>query len=67
MSNTPKTDSELRQQVRIAKALGKIKVYPQIAEMLGMSKSAFYNWLNEEFNLGYEKKLKLTEIMCKIF
>lgn len=28
-----------------------------------MSKSAFYNWLNKEFNLGYEKKVFLNDII----
>ena len=56
-------DDILRQRVKILKATESIQNYYEVAELLEMSKSAFYNWLNREFNLGYEKKLFLKDII----
>ena len=56
-------DDVLRQRVKMLKATESIQNYYEIAELLEMSKSAFYNWLNKEFNLGYEKKVFLNDII----
>lgn len=56
-------DDVLRQRVKMLKATESIQNYYEVAELLEMSKSAFYNWLNREFNLGYEKKLFLKDII----
>ena len=56
-------DDVLRQRVKMLKATDSIQNYYEIAELLEMSKSAFYNWLNKEFNLGYEKKVFLNDII----
>lgn len=56
-------DNVLRQRVKMLKATESIQNYYEIAELLEMSKSAFYNWLNKEFNLGYEKKVFLNDII----
>lgn len=52
-------DNILRYKVKILKATNSIDNYYEIAELLEMSKASFYNWLNEYYNLGYEKKLLL--------
>ena len=41
------TDKELRKRVKILKATDGIKCYREIAELMEMSNSSFYNWLNE--------------------
>ena len=56
-------DDVLRQRVKMLKATESIQNYYEIAELLEMSKSAFYNWLNKEFNLGYEKTVFLNDII----
>lgn len=45
------------------KATNSINNYYEIAELLEMSKASFYNWLNEHYNLGYEKKVFLKDII----
>lgn len=57
------TDKILRYKVKILKATNSIDNYYEIAELLEMSKASFYNWLNEYYNLGYEKKLLLEDII----
>ena len=56
-------DDVLRQRVKMLKATESIQNYYEVAELLEMSKSAFYNWLHKEYNLGYEKKVFLNEII----
>lgn len=56
-------DNVLRQKVRILKATNCIKNYYEIAKLLEMNKTAFYNWLCNSYNLGYEKKVFLNEII----
>ena len=41
------TDNELRKSVKILKATDGIKSYREIAELMEMSYSSFYNWLNQ--------------------
>ena len=53
----------LRQKVKLLKATDSIQNYYEVAELLEMSKSAFYNWLKGQFNLGYEKKVFLKDII----
>ena len=57
------SDNELRKKVKLLKATDSIQNYYEIAELLEMSKSAFYNWLKGQFNLGYEKKVFLKDII----
>lgn len=61
--NKKMNDELLRKRVKMLKATESIQNYYELAELLEMSKSAFYNWLNKEFNLGYEKKVFLNEII----
>ena len=56
-------DNILRQRVKMLKASNSINNYYEIAELLEMSKASFYNWLNEHYNLGYEKKVFLKDII----
>ena len=56
-------DDELRQKVKMLKATESIQNYYEVAELLEMSKQAFYNWLNKGYNLGYEKKVFLKDII----
>ena len=56
-------DNILRQRVKMLKATNSINNYYEIAELLEMSKASFYNWLNEYYNLGYEKKVFLNDII----
>ena len=56
-------DKILRKQVKILKATGSIQNYYEIAELLEMSKSAFYNWLHGDYKLGYEKKVFLKDVI----
>lgn len=49
-------DNKLREEVRIMKALGKIKRYCDVAQEIGMTEKSFYNWLNGYYTLGYTKK-----------
>ena len=60
-------DNELRKKVKMLKATDCIKSYYEIAELLEMSNSAFYNWLHAQFNLSYEKKVFLKEIIDTLY
>lgn len=60
-------DNELRKKVKMLKATDGIKSYYEIAELLEMSNSAFYNWLHAQFNLRYEKKVFLKEIIDTLY
>lgn len=56
-------EERLRTEVRILKAKGYIKNFIEVAELMEMKKSGFYNWLNGQYNLGYEKKQRLEYII----
>lgn len=57
------TDELLRERLRILKAKGYIKSYIEVAELLEIPKSGLYNWLNGQYNFGYDKKQRLIEII----
>lgn len=47
----------LRKQVKVIKALyGEDFTYKDIAEMLEININSFYNWLNNYYDLGRERK-----------
>lgn len=56
-------DEILRKKVKLLKATDSINNYYEVAELLEMSKASFYNWLNKRYNLGYEKKVFLNDII----
>ncbi len=56
-------DKELIKRVRVLKAMGYIKNYYELAEMLGMTEKGLYNWLGGYYSLGYKNKQRLNEIL----
>lgn len=48
-------NKELRQKVKMLKATDTITNYYELAEILEVSKSSIYSWLNNQFDFGYEK------------
>lgn len=60
------TDEELRQKVRVLKAIGQIDKISDVAEMLNISKGSFYNWINGSFSLSDKKKFILKNIICDL-
>lgn len=56
-------DKELIKRVRVLKAMGYIKNYYELAEMLGMTEKGLYNWLGGYYSLSYKNKQRLNEIL----
>lgn len=56
-------EEQLRERVRILKAKGYVKSYIEVAELLEIKKNGFYNWLNGQYSLSYEKKQRLKQII----
>lgn len=54
-------DDKLREEVRVLKAIGKIKCYYDVAQEIGTTEKSFYNWLNGYYKLGYTKKKLLCD------
>ena len=54
---------ELRKKVRIAKALNRDWSYRQMAEVIQITPNAFYNWLNEYYDLSNDKKSELEDLV----
>lgn len=48
-------NTELRKKVKMLKATDTISNYYEIAEILEISRSSIYSWLNNQFDFGYEK------------
>lgn len=57
------SDEQLRKQVKLLKATEAISNYYEIAEILEMTSTAFYNWLNRQYNLGSGKKRLLKSVI----
>lgn len=53
-------NDNLRQRVKILKAVGQIDSYKELAEILGIKNKSLYNWLRAEYELG-EQKLRILE------
>lgn len=60
-------DKELRKKVKMLKATDSIHSYLEVAEMLEISNSGFYCWLNGYYNLGAKKKERLKEIIKDLY
>ena len=56
-------DKELRKQVKLLKATEAIQNYAEVAELLEMSSGSFYNWLQNQYNLGAGRKERLQQII----
>ena len=51
-----KKQDNLRQQVKLAKALNDEWSYKDMSEVINISTHAFYNWLNGAYELSYKKE-----------
>lgn len=56
-------NKELRQKVKMLKATDTITNYYELAEILEISKSSIYSWLNNQFDFGYEKMQLLQQVI----
>lgn len=56
-------DEALRKRVKLYKAMGFIKNYYELAELLGITEKSLYNWLGGYFALGYKNKQTLNKIL----
>lgn len=56
---------DLRKQVKLLKALQNIS-YKELAAYLEIKESSFYSWLNNYYELSYEKQQRLKEIIDTI-
>lgn len=54
---------QLRRQVKIAKALNDDWSYSQMGEVIGITRHAFYNWLNGQYELSRSKELELQSLI----
>ena len=55
--------NNLRQQVKLTKALNDDFSYKDFAEALNITDHSFYNWLNGYYNLSYQKYIYLKGIL----
>ena len=58
-------DKELIARVRLYKAMGFVKNYYQLAQQLGISEKALYNWLGGYYSMSYGRKQKLNMILLE--
>lgn len=58
-------DNELRNRVRLYKAMGFVKNYYELAQQLGISGKALYNWLGGYYSMSYGRKQKLNVILLE--
>ena len=56
-------NTELRKKVKMLKATDTISNYYEIAEILEISRSSIYSWLNNQFDFGYEKMQLLQQVI----
>lgn len=59
------TNKELRIQVKLLKALNDI-TYSELAEMMDLSKSTIYNWLDGQFDFGQKRTNELIELVTNL-
>lgn len=60
------SDKELIQQVRVAKAMGAIKNYYELTQLLEITEKSLYNWLGGYYTLSYKKKQTLNKYLKEI-
>lgn len=60
-------DTELRQKIKILKAIGQIDNYYEVAEILEMQPKSFYNWLRGEYKLGREKIKRVKDLVADLW
>ena len=56
----------LRQQVKLAKALNSDWSYKAMSEVLNINAHAFYNWLNGAYELSRSKELELQSLIADL-
>ena len=56
----------LRKQVKIAKAYNQDWTFSQFAQVIGVSTSHFYNWLNGQCKLSYETRNELESLLADL-
>ena len=61
-----KKQDNLRQQVKLAKALNDEWSYKAMSEVIQISSNAFYNWLNGAYELSYKKESDLAELVSNL-
>ncbi len=57
---------DLRQQVKLAKALNSEWSYKAMSEVIEISSHAFYNWLNGAYDLSYSKEKELQNLVANL-
>ena len=61
-----KRQDNLRQQVKLAKALNDEWSYKAMSEVIQISSNAFYNWLNGYYDLSYNKERELSDLVSNL-
>ena len=61
-----KRQDNLRQQVKLAKALNDEWSYKAMSEVIQISTHAFYNWLNGAYELSYSKERELKDLLSNL-
>ena len=61
-----KRQDNLRQQVKLAKALNDDWSYKAMSEVIGINTHAFYNWLNGAYELSYKKERELQSLVADL-
>ena len=61
-----KRQDNLRQQVKLAKALNDEWSYKAMSEVIQISTNAFYNWLNGYYQLSYNKERELSDLVSNL-
>ena len=61
-----KKQDNLRQQVKLAKALNDDWSYKAMSEVININTYAFYNWLNGAYELSYKKERELIELVSNL-
>ena len=61
-----KRQDNLRQQVKLAKALNNDWSYKAMSEVIGISTHAFYNWLSGSYDLSRSKELELQGLVADL-
>lgn len=56
----------LRKEVKLAKALNDDIFYKDFAESIDIAEHSFYNWLNGEYELSYQKERYLHDIVYEL-
>lgn len=59
------TNEELRKEVKLLKALNDI-TYSELGEMMNLSKSTIYNWIDGQFDFGEKRSQELLELVTNL-